>query len=78
MRILLPFHINIHSTSSYTFLAKILQPIAYRMTTSLTSTFELIQTLESFHELDPQDYIITADLKNMYNRINRDQSHRNL
>jgi hypothetical protein len=70
MRILLPFHMNIFSTI-HTFLAKVLQPIAFRMTTSLTSTFELIQHLESFQGLKTTDLIVTADLENMYNRINR-------
>lgn len=70
MRILLPFHVNIFS-AIHTFLAKALQPIAFRMTTSLTSTFELIQSLEGMQDLDPDDLVVTADLENMYNRINR-------
>jgi hypothetical protein len=69
MRILLPFHINIFSTI-HTFLAKVLQPIASRMVTSLTSSFELVQKLEKYDTLE-DNIIVTADLENMYNRINR-------
>lgn len=70
MRLLLPFHVNIFSTI-HTFLAKVLQPIAFRMKTSLTSTFELIQSLEGTKNLSEDTLVVTADLENMYNKINR-------
>jgi hypothetical protein len=67
MRLLLPFNKNIFRTL-HAFLAKTLIPISLRLPTSLTSVYELIQTLTQ--TLLPQDLLVTADLENMYNNIN--------
>lgn len=68
MRIILPFNDNIF-TSIHGIIATILQPLALRLDSSLISSLELMNELEN-KELDSNDWIITADLDSMYNRIN--------
>lgn len=68
MRLLLPFHKNIF-TGIHKFVAKILQPLAFRESTSLTSSIELVHYLEQFNNLTGEELLVTADLDNMYNNI---------
>lgn len=67
MRIILPFNNNIF-TSIHGFIATILQPLSLRLKTSLISSLELVNELEN-KELSKNDWLITADLDSMYNRI---------
>jgi hypothetical protein len=84
MRLLLPYHKNIFK-NLHSFIAKVFQPIALRLETSLTSVYELVQLLTQTNfvkdipqfqtskitgTLLEQDLVITADLENMYNNIN--------
>lgn len=68
MRIILPFHDNIF-TYIHNFIATVLQPLAQRIQTSLISSIELIDQIEPLR-FDGDDFVVTADLDSMYNRIN--------
>lgn len=69
MRLLLPFNKNIFS-GIHKFIAKVLQPLAFRETTSLTSSIELVHELEKMENFSGKELVATADLDNMYNNIN--------
>ena len=68
MRIILPF-CNHVLTDIHNFIAATLQPLAQRPNTAIISSLELVKLFEG-QKWDPDDFLVSADLDSMYNRIN--------